>query len=105
MSSIFVDHFWKSLLGYFIIFVTTRMLAIQMREIIIDESMYYDAALSNGGISSYLFAIMYGLFGTCLIRALMTKAFLAQISAEECNKKMLKILNNFPEAVLLLTKT
>jgi hypothetical protein len=76
-----------------------------MREKIIDGTMYYDAALSNGGISSFLFAIFYGLFFTCLVRAMMTKVFLAQVSAEESNQTMRKILDNFPEAVLLLKKS
>jgi hypothetical protein len=35
---------------------------------------------------------------------MMTKAFLAQIAAEDSNQTLLKILNNLPEAVLLLKR-
>jgi hypothetical protein len=79
ISTIFCDYFWTSMFGYFIIFVTTRVLVVSMREQILDDTMYYDASLSNGGLSAYSFAIAYGLFGTCLIRLMMTKAVLAQV--------------------------
>jgi hypothetical protein len=35
---------------------------------------------------------------------MMTISFLNQISAEESNKTLLKVLNNLPEAVLLMKK-
>jgi hypothetical protein len=37
-----------------------------------------------------------------LIRSMMSRAILGRIAAEESNKTLKKVLNNLPEAVLLL---
>lgn len=58
----------------------------------------------NYSATSDTFIIVIGLYSTSLIRAMLTKAFLARASTEESNKTLLEILNNLPEAIFLLKK-